>query len=629
MKNKNRSVTIARMLVPAAVWCAVTGPALAQVSEEERSAAEEAQRQVQIARTFEANKRQLIMYDRDGRELGTLGEPDLYNAPLFSPDLSVIVAIRIDLQEEKSDLWILDVGTGDATQITASGRREGVQTPVWSPDSREVAYVALRDSYFNIYRQRADGEGEPELVYRHEGGPINLGDWSLDGRYLSFSASDLSGGRLYVLDLEGDGEPVVVAQSEHTMMVPRFSPDGRYLSYFSDETGRNEYYVTSATPDPDGAAESRQLTTEGAFGIGAWDADDPVYYYLGAERRIMALPVDTSGRFELGEPQQVFTVPDGIPAAGGGGLVTLSRDGERLIFALPPARELQQIVVLDREGNELSRLGEPDQYLQPSFSPDGSKIVALRRDEQTGTVDVWTFDAESGEGTQVTATVNIGEQAPVWMPDGEHVAYSYFDEDYSWIYRKSADGLGEQELLYRYTPGAFITLMDVSADGKYLTFESFGYVVSVPLTGDDPLARKSVDLLREEYEVSAPRFSPDARFVAYTYNDSGRQEVYLSAIDSATGIVNVNEGRQVSDDGTIGGIAWRADGKELFYISENLDTSELNDVRVMAVSVATSPALEIGAPQVLFELTLPPSGDPSQWQNVSPDGQRFLFALPR
>jgi Tol biopolymer transport system component len=409
---------------------------------------------------------------------------------------------------------------------------------------------------------------------------------------------------------------------------PRFSPDRRYISFVSDKTGRIEYYVTPAEPVGGPAHVPIQMTTEGGFGLGAWDSDEPKFYYLAQERKVVAYDVDTAGDFKFSNPTHVFTVPEAVPAGGGGGLVTISRNGERLIFALPPKQEVFQIVVHDRAGKVLSRIGEPDRYFQPSFSPDASKIVAIRQNVQTGQSDIWTFDVATGKGTQVTATADIDEDSPVFMADGKHVAYSYFHEDYSHIFRKAADGSGEAELLFRYTPGAFISLMDVSASDEYLMFESFGFAATVPLKGNDPMAREGIDLLREEFEVSMPRFSPDSSLVAYGYNDTGRPEVYLTAFDKATGAAAEGARHKVSSDGAGGGIAWRSDGRELYYISENRDTEELNDVKVMAVGVTTTPALRTEAPRVLFELTLPTAGDPSQWQNVSPDGQRFLFALP-
>jgi Tol biopolymer transport system component len=164
----------------------------------------------------------------------------------------------------------------------------------------------------------------------------------------------------------------------------------------------------------------------------------------------------------------------------------------------------------------------------------------------------------------------------------------------------------------------------------YVTFDGGGYIVNVRLTGDDPFAREPIDLIREEFEVSVPRFSPDGRYVAYAFNESGRPEVFVTGFDSATGMATESRRRlQVSTSGTIGGISWREDGEELYFVSENLDTEdEFDDVKVMAVSVTTTPELGAGEPRELFALTLAPAGNPAQWQNASSDGERFLFSVP-
>ncbi|MGW8369808.1 MAG: TolB family protein, partial [Gammaproteobacteria bacterium] len=198
MNSQDRFRSISLVLLALALGLSATR-IVAQTSDEDRNALQEQERLRNIARTTAMNQRQLTAFDSQGRELKEIGEPGLYNFPQFSPDLSMISAVGINLLEEKQDIVIIDAETGEVMQITHSAPRESVGTPVWSPDSRELAYVALRGSYFDIYRQRADGQGDPALVYRHEGGPIVLADWSLDGRYLSFSASDLSGGRLFTL----------------------------------------------------------------------------------------------------------------------------------------------------------------------------------------------------------------------------------------------------------------------------------------------------------------------------------------------------------------------------------------------------------------------------------------------
>src|SRR5215831_10887434 len=87
--------------------------------------------------------------------------------------------------------------------------------------------------------------------------------------------------------------------------------------------------------------------------------------------------------------------------------------------------------------------------------------------------------------------------APVWSRDGKHIAYVLFKDSYSSIYRKAADGTGDAELLFRYTPGAFVGMTDWSPDGKFLTFTT-GVLLMVPLeTKEKPLERKALEWLRE------------------------------------------------------------------------------------------------------------------------------------
>ena len=444
---------------------------------------------------------------------------------------------------------MLDIESGNAVQITSSRPRESVAAPAWSPNGSQVAYVALRGSRFGVYRQAADGEGEEELLYEHSGGNIILTDWSQDGRVLSFSSTDLSGGRLYMLPLEGDRQVVEVARSEAAIIAPRLSPDGRYLAYRSDETGRNEIFVRSiapATGDDNAPAEKCQVSTEGGLGMVFWRRDGKELYYYGARRDIMAVQVDTDSGFEFGPPRVLFRAPDAMPVTGTpGGLANVSRDGERIVFAVPPGPRLRQITVFDRQGNVVSRVGEPGFYDQPALSPDASRVAVLRQDLQTGNVDLWAFDVATARSTAITDD-DLPQNAPIWSPDGTHVAYVSFREDRAGIYRKAWDGSGREELLYRYTPGAGMQLTDFSADGRFATFNGGGIVAVVPLTGtDDPLAREAVDFARDEFEVGLGRFSPDLRFMAFGSNETGRFEVYVRPFDAATGEAAGDEKWQV------------------------------------------------------------------------------------
>ena len=574
--------------------------------------------------------RQLTVFDGDGNVVSTIGEPDTYMRPSFSPDRTRVAVI---LAKENEDLWVFDLATGNGTQITSSQPEERVLAPVWSPDGSQVAYVVWRDSCFGLYREASSGEGEAELLYQHSGWPITLTDWSLDGRFLSFYSADLFGGTLYLLPLDGDGQAFEAARSESAIVEARLSPDSRFLAYRSDETGRNEIFVRAVALPGDAAnasVEQWQVSTDGGLGMVSWRRDGQELYYFGADRGVMAVDVDTARGFEFSRPRLLFTAPDAIPVTGiPHALLTItpdtygnvSRDGQRVVFAVPPAR-VRQITVFDREGNVVSRVGEPGLYSRPVFSPDGSRVAVLKEDLETGNVDVWTFNVSTGEGMPVTSD-NFPKVSPVWSPDGTHVAYVSTKGNYDGIYRKACNGEGREELLFRYTPGAYIGLDDFSADGRFLIVDGGDIVLVVPLTGTDPLAREAIEFVREEFEAISGRFSPDGRFLAYTSDETGRNEVYVRPFD-VSGTVPVEGQWQVTQDGG-GRSIWRQDGKEMFYLTRDRET---RDVDVMAVDVTTTPEFQIGTPRLLFRLTGSGPGTRPGNQYVGPNGQRFVFVRP-
>ena len=167
-------------------------------------------------------------------------------------------------------------------------------------------------------------------------------------------------------------------------------------------------------------------------------------------------------------------------------------------------------------------------------------------------------------------------------------------------------------------------LADWSADGKFLTINSGGVVMVVPLSGDQKvLERKAIDWLRDEYNVGQGRFSPDSRFMAYLSNEIKAEtfEVYVRPFDPIKSDVSAGGDKpiRVSTAGARGMISWRQDGKEMYYLTP--------DSEVMAVEVTTTPTFQAGVPRLLFRLPGPMLGNPPQWNNVSRDGQRFVFAI--
>jgi Tol biopolymer transport system component len=601
--------------------CLVATALIAQGPDEksERAKATAAAKAQNNALNFEANARTLTIFDRQGKVVTTVGPRALYNTPVFSPDAKRLAVVKNDQDKENADLFIVDISTGKEIRLTACGPREFSQTPAWSPDGSRVAYIALRAGNYGIYQKASSGEGSEELLYKLPG-IGTLTDWTMDGKYLNFFSTDLGGGKLFALPVREGAKrkPIEVYKSAKQIQGGRFSPDGRFIAYFSNESGRNEVYARSVDlANPDTTGRQYQISDQGGAGMAFWKRDGKELYYLGADRGFMAVSVSTSPAFEAGKPKLLFRPPETVTVAPG--TASVSRDGERFVIAVPPP-QLRQLTILDRQGKVVKTIGEPGFYGQPGFSPDGTRIAVTKTDLKTGFQDIWTYEIATGKGHAVTNSF-YPDFSPIWSPDGKQVAYVSVREQYSAIYRKAWDGSGEEEMLFRYTPGAGIGFSDWSSDGKFLTF-STGVLLIVPLRDNEKgLDRKAIEWLRDEFDDFGARFSPDMKYIAYASDEENSQapDVYIRPFDSNKpdapppgDIVRVTKGGAR-------GFTWRRqDGKELYVLNR--------DLQLMAMDVTTSPALQVGSPKLLFKLPSPLVA--SSPEGVSRDGERFLFAVP-
>jgi hypothetical protein len=277
----------------------------------------------------------------------------------------------------------------------------------------------------------------------------------------------------------------------------------------------------------------------------------------------------------------------------------------------------QQLTVFDRAGTVVARVGEPGLYAQAALSPDASQVATIRTDIETGEQDVWAFDVATGRGRPITSDTAV-DSAPLWSPDGKTIVYTSVRDTIPTVFRRAANGTGSEEQIYRSEPGNGVILTDWSRDGRFLTFWSNQGLFILPLTGNrEPVAIE---------EGRGGRFSPDGRFLAYNITDpkqAGRFHVVVRPFD-ASNIAPAPPAavRQVSQANAIGGIGWRADGKELYFLSQAPPAQTL-----MAVDVSAAGGSDASTPRALFPLS-PGAGPPAQLSNVSSaDGQRFLFTV--
>jgi Tol biopolymer transport system component len=252
-------------------------------------------------------QRQLTWFDRKGSMLGTLGAADgNVRSPRVSPDGRRVIVTRVVQNNE--DLWLWD-GTR-LSRFTFDAGRDIF--PIWSSDGPGIVFDSNRKGTRNLYLKLIDGAPTEELLLESAQDKAAY-DWSPDGRFLLYGSLDpQTGWDIWAMPLEGDRKPWPLVKTEFVERWPRFSPDGRWVAYMSNESGRNETYVRSfAAPESSGggaatASGHRQVSTAGGI-FPLWRADGQELYYLGPDGALMAVPITSrEPALEPGTPTMLF-----------------------------------------------------------------------------------------------------------------------------------------------------------------------------------------------------------------------------------------------------------------------------------------------------------------------------------
>jgi Tol biopolymer transport system component len=267
----------------------------------------------------------LTWHSRTGQPLGTLGDADVYYDPTLSPDGGSVAVEKRDPDRQATDLWTVDLARGTFSRLTSEPGFESV--PIWSPDGRRIAYGSDEGTGPNIWLKNASGTGEQELVVKGRAFPT---DWSRDGRYLLFM---IDGGAthedVWVYDAERHtSAPVIATPFNET--VARFSPDGKWIAYESDETRSAQVYVRSF---PDGATKI-QVSTDGGDEP-QWRRDGKELFYLAPDTTLIAVDVQAHGTgLTVGAPRPLF-VTNTDPSNVLRNVYSPSNDGQRFLLMSP------------------------------------------------------------------------------------------------------------------------------------------------------------------------------------------------------------------------------------------------------------------------------------------------------
>jgi eukaryotic-like serine/threonine-protein kinase len=507
-----------------------------------------------------------------------------------SPNGHTVAIIGHRESERNNALWIYEPGSQEATILANT---EGASFPFWSPDGQSLGFFA-------------DGKLKKLSL---AGGTVQTlcdaptgrgGAWNKDGVIL-FTPNGHLGVGLYRISASG-GTPTQVtipdrSLNEDSNRWPVFLPDGIHFLYSAiNLAGRKDLYSIYM-----GALNSneKRLVIKARGNV---SYADPGYLLFYRDQTLFGQHFDTK-KFEVsGEPVPVLTDVQFMPRISRA-LFAASSTG-LLVAQKTEDSGASQLLWFDRKGQEVGFALKPGIYGNIVLAPDGRSVAADTTDPASQNTDIWTYDLATQSAKRLTFDPSI-DSLPIWSPDGSRVVFASnrgvtFD-----LYLKDTNGAQEEKRIPQDGPDRYPT--DWSRDGKHVIYERGAdlWFVTIPELQATPFIKAIATL-------KGGRFSPDGKWVAYSSNESGRWEIYVTSFPEAHGKWQVSNagGDQPR---------WRSDGKELFYLSP--------DRRIMAVPVKTGANFDAGTPMALFQANpreLVATSEEFSY-DVSNDGQKFLI----
>ena len=271
-----------------------------------------------------AGKTQFVWFDRAGKRLGVVGAPGDYSDLSLSPDDKRLSFFQVDPDTGNVDIWLMDLASGAPSRFTFDTAVDFA--PVWSPNGERIVFASLREGAPNLFQKMANGSGHEDPLYKSPLAKLPS-SWSSDGRFLLCGTVDpKTRWDLWVLSIS-DLKWESFLQTPYNESRAVFSPNGRWIAYESDETGKKEIYVQTF---PASGAKWQISTTGGSQP--RWRRDGKELFFLGGDRKVTAVEVNVDAPgFVYGAPKALFETRISKGEERPGNQYEVTADGQRFL----------------------------------------------------------------------------------------------------------------------------------------------------------------------------------------------------------------------------------------------------------------------------------------------------------
>ncbi|MEP6689382.1 MAG: hypothetical protein ABJC36_13610, partial [Gemmatimonadales bacterium] len=506
----------------------------------------------------------ILTVSRDGRMLVYLGQGEGRRQQLLVRPLDDVAARPLP-------------GTEDASH------------PIFSPDGRWIAFIRGNQ----LYRIALDGSA-PQLIGPAPG-TFNGASWSASGVIVVSDNTEL----IAIPESGGAGQALATADRPADELY-RDAP-------MVDDASRSVIYSSWATSAPSsariailplGAGRTTVLDLKGVHPLGVVNGS---LVYVTSAGVMMGVPIDVAGRRLLGPPVQLI---DNVSLNPGTGLARAALTAAGTLF-YQSGTDLSRVVVVGVDGRTRNLLEDRRDYAFPRLSPDGRQLALTIGSSDHR--DVWVGDLGSGALTRLTSE-GVNSERPEWSPDGRRVLYRSDRDGRTAIWWRPADLSGEASVLLT-GKGLDVFEAVLSPDARYIVYQldTLGADIYYRALAGDTTTRPVANS-RGAIETM-PRLSPDGRWIAFTTNESGRDEIVVQPFPGPGGRIPVSTGGGTEP-------VWARDGRRLFY---------RGDRQLMAATIRPGPDFAVASRDTILADTYVYASNPHANYDVMPDGTHFVF----